>query len=279
MFVIDYNSRLESIKKMASQWPAVAISKEVCKSIPFPGAINPIASRYLKRYIDEIKVWEEYVWNVATANISYEIEGFLWAQKSLCSSASYGSKHYRTLDWDIKGLKKWETIKCINAPAGEFKMVGVPAMVGCLTGVAKGRFSISINADMSECHIYLAGTPIAILIRQALEECESFDEAVRFISSKRPMRSSFVHIVSPEGWSSIIHSKARGEVIAATEVTNHHPEYEFEDEFFEDSNGRLVELQKSYRNMFRYPVYSDQTMQFIVMDSKTGTIRKGKGEK
>ena len=274
MIIINYENIENSIHKIGRK--VNSIIGEVLRDIPFPWLIEPIARKKMSRYIDEINAWNEYTNYIATANISYELEAFLGLNISLCSSASRGNSHYRNLDWPIKRLKKWEVFKYINGPCGEFKTVGVPGLIGCLTGCAKKRFSISINADM-ECNAHLSGTPVALLIRQALEECKNYKNAVDFMAEHLPMRSSFVHIVSPSGQSSVVHMKRKSEVLKIREITNHHPDYEYfyDEELYEESLERLEMLQKSYRNIWEFPVYSDQTMQCVVMNSKTGEIKRG----
>lgn len=277
MFIIDYNNPTQSISIIANKTKGIVngLMKDILRTIPLPGILNLMARPLVSRYSEEIQIWEQYSPYISLGNISYELDGLIgFNSLNFCSSMCSGPDHYRTLDWPLEGLKKWYVVKCINAPAGEFKMVGVPGMVGCLTGVAKGRFSISVNADATQCDIRLTGTPIAILVRMALEKCETMNSAIQFLKNKKVMRSSFVHIVSPSGNSKVIRMGSN-EIINTKAITNHDPRYVFSGDMYRDSIERLKAINGCELNMYNEPVYNEQTMQFVIMNSKTGEIEKG----
>src|SRR5262249_42706917 len=92
--------------------------------------------------------------------------------------------HARNLDWWTEGsLLSRYTAACrfVGAPAGEFTTVGWPGFVGAFSGIAPGRFAVTLNAVLSDEPAQL-GTPVVLLIRRTLEEARSFTEAVRTLS-------------------------------------------------------------------------------------------------
>lgn len=95
-----------------------------------------------------------------------------------------GPLHARNLDWWTENrLLADNTMiaRFVGAPAGEFVTVGWPGFVGAFSGMAPGRFAITLNAVFSGEPTQLA-TPVVFLIRSVLEEAASFAEAVERLS-------------------------------------------------------------------------------------------------
>jgi hypothetical protein len=99
-----------------------------------------------------------------------------------------GVLHARNLDWWTEGsaLSRFTAVcRFVGAPAGEFTTVGWPGFIGAFSGVAPGRFAITLNAVLSTDPVQL-GTPVVLLIRTVLEEARTFEEA-RGILSQTPI--------------------------------------------------------------------------------------------
>ena len=93
--------------------------------------------------------------------------------------------HARNLDWwtENGALSRTTTVcKFIGAPAGDFVTIGWPGFAGLFSGVAPGRFAISLNAVLSLEPAQLA-TPVVFLLRSVLEEAQNFDQAADMLAT------------------------------------------------------------------------------------------------
>lgn len=118
----------------------------------------------------------------------------------------------RNLDWPDRGgvLKKTATVKTYaarNRRAMEqrgvpptFQSVTFPGYSGVLTGFAPGRFAVAINAVMSDESPVLGAAP-TFLLRRVLDECASFDEAVKVLSETPMVTSAAFTIASADQFS------------------------------------------------------------------------------
>src|SRR5262249_34860089 len=108
----------------------------------------------------------------------------------------------RTLDWPFPGLGRHAEVARMRGPAGEFFSVTWPGYVGVLTAMAPRRFAASINQAplwRRTAHPWLRFYDIAAnavntwrrirhippdqLLRQAFEECATFEEARRLLET------------------------------------------------------------------------------------------------
>lgn len=92
-----------------------------------------------------------------------------------------GILHARNLDWWTvnSALARYTaTAHFLNAPAGAFTTIGWPGLIGVYSGVAKGRFAVTLNAVLSLEQTQLA-TPVVFLLRTVLEEITTFEEALK----------------------------------------------------------------------------------------------------
>ena len=101
----------------------------------------------------------------------------------------------RTLDWPFPGMGRHVEVARMAGHAGEFWSVTWPGYVGVLTAMAPGRFAAGLNQAplwrrtrhpwlrVYDLVLNMVGTwslpfmPPDQLLRQAFEECRSFDEA------------------------------------------------------------------------------------------------------
>ncbi|MFO1152513.1 MAG: hypothetical protein U1E42_02445 [Rhodospirillales bacterium] len=104
-----------------------------------------------------------------------------------------GSRLLRTLDWPTPGLGASVVVARQDSPAGPYYNITWPGFVGVLTAMAPGRFSVAINQPpmlsvsrslyvdwvLGRRALWRAyGLPPAHLLRQVLESCRSYDEAL-----------------------------------------------------------------------------------------------------
>jgi hypothetical protein len=101
----------------------------------------------------------------------------------------------RTLDWPFPGLGRHVGVARMSGPAGDFWSVTWPGFVGVLTAMAPGRFAACMNQAplwRRTRHPWLRPYDIALnaastwslrhvppdqLLRQAFEECDTFQKA------------------------------------------------------------------------------------------------------
>lgn len=127
-------------------------------------------------------------------NLDYELGG------GACTTAAIpGAKGYymaRALDWDIpeqvRKRIKWQWDDC-----GKFRHRAMDAYIGVVTGHSVfGDYAIALNAPPYPYHkINYRGTPITWIIREALETCDSYEDAVSFIGQSRPIIGGFVTVI------------------------------------------------------------------------------------
>jgi hypothetical protein len=96
-----------------------------------------------------------------------------------------GVLHARNLDWwtESEALSRYTTVcNFVGAAAGEFTTVGWPGFIGAFSGIAPGRFSVTLNAVLS-LEPAIPATPVVLVLRSVLEEARSFDEALSMLSA------------------------------------------------------------------------------------------------
>lgn len=118
------------------------------------------------------------------ANLHYDLLKVVLGCTAFAVDTPDGPVHARNLDW-------WTTARAlndstvvthfVNGPRGEFLTVGWPGFLGAFSGLAKGRFTVTLNAVLSDEPGQVA-IPVVFLIRQVLEEARDFDEAVLRLS-------------------------------------------------------------------------------------------------
>ena len=123
---------------------------------------------------------------VVLANLYYD------AMKLVLSSNGFGCTgfaidtpsgplHARSLDWTTaENLLATETLvtnfrRGNSAPL--YRTVGWPGFIGCFSGLAPGRFGVTLNAVLSDDPPELAA-PIALVLRRVLETAPTYADAV-----------------------------------------------------------------------------------------------------
>jgi hypothetical protein len=95
-----------------------------------------------------------------------------------------GPLHARNLDWWTSNfaLARYSAVThFVGGAAGDFTTVGWPGFVGAFSGIAPGRFAVTLNSVLS-LEPAQPATPVVFLLRTALERAASFDEALTLLS-------------------------------------------------------------------------------------------------
>ena len=96
-----------------------------------------------------------------------------------------GVLHARNLDWwTSSAILSRYTLACnfVGGAAGEFTTIGWPGFTGAFSGVAPGRFAVTLNAVLS-LEPAVPAMPVVLTLRSVLEEARSFDEALSVLSA------------------------------------------------------------------------------------------------
>ncbi|MGF1505704.1 MAG: carcinine hydrolase/isopenicillin-N N-acyltransferase family protein, partial [Anaerolineae bacterium] len=80
-------------------------------------------------------------------------------------------------------LARFTAVTAFHQDQRPFITVGWPGFVGALSGVAAGRFAVTLNAVLSEEPVQMA-TPISLYIRTVLEEAETSAQAVDMLAQE-----------------------------------------------------------------------------------------------
>lgn len=113
-------------------------------------------------------------------NLHYDAIKSVWGCTAFAVDTPDGPLHARNLDWVTQDRVLNDTSMTTtfaNAPAGEFITVGWPGFAGVLSGMAPGRFAVTLNAVMSEDTPVVA-QPVVFLIRDVLETAATYGEAL-----------------------------------------------------------------------------------------------------
>lgn len=124
------------------------------------------------------------VHDVALCNFYYDALKVVLGCTAFAVDAGDVVLHARNLDWwtENAALARYTTVSpFIGGPVGRFTTIGWPGFIGAFSGIAPGRFAVTLNAVLSLERAQPA-TPVVLLLRAVLEEARSFDEAVAILS-------------------------------------------------------------------------------------------------
>ena len=123
--------------------------------------------------------------DVVCGNLYYDaLKAVLVGCTAFAVDTPSGPLHARNLDWwtEDNSLKRFTMATSFTgAPGGEFKTVGWPGFVGVFSGIAPGRFAVTLNAVISDEPLQTA-SPVVFLLRQVLEEASDFQSALRILT-------------------------------------------------------------------------------------------------
>jgi hypothetical protein len=118
-------------------------------------------------------------------NLYYDLIKYSIGCTAFAVDTEHGPLHARNLDWWTEmDLLSSSTIVAHfhGAEAGPFDVVSWPGFTSALSGVAPGRFAITLNAVSSDEPAALA-MPVTYLIRSVFETARTFAEAVERLAS------------------------------------------------------------------------------------------------
>lgn len=171
------------------------------------GAPYPIALLYRLskgRYREEIDAWAQGL-GLSSANLTfmqcmYELSHLgpkgaatLGCSAGIAQDAKLGLVHVRTLDWNVPGMGDLTRLFRFHRGARDFFVVGIPGMVGALSGMVPGGFSATINWAPPAANPFFYYGPLFHL-RHVLETCDTFAAAVNELSTTRLASSVFYTI-------------------------------------------------------------------------------------
>lgn len=111
------------------------------------------------------------------ANLVYELS-------SACTAVAFnlphskGVAHVRNMDWPMIGIGPHSCIIEYIGACGPFTTLGWPSYLGVLSGIAKGRFSATINQAPKEDWLPTTGWPASFALRYVFENCQNYEDAV-----------------------------------------------------------------------------------------------------
>ena len=163
---------------------------------------RPLLSRFVGTpLIDEIVLWASELGytipDLVLANCAYEVSHVV--ARALrpfgCTAGILKTKngpvHVRNLDWPVEALGPATVLlDYTRGGATAFVAVGVVGLVGVLSGMVPGEYSVSLNWA-PPTSLPKARIGPAFLLRQVLEECDTFADAVSMLSTTRLATSAF----------------------------------------------------------------------------------------
>ncbi len=138
------------------------ISKEYLEEIEFIASISNFTS-------DQVLI----------ANLYYDVLKFYFGCTAFAVESEEGILHARNLDWHTKNDLLSRCTKVFDFHRnGEsvFRTIGWPGFIGALSGAKPGKFSLTLNAVLSNDSPEFA-PPVSFLLRDILDSSTSFEEA------------------------------------------------------------------------------------------------------
>jgi hypothetical protein len=147
------------------------------------------------RFVGEIDAWSDALdvtpGEATLVNCSYELShaaewmGNPWGVFGCTAGirAVQGDLvHVRSMDWELAGIGNATRIFRFHGGQHEFVSVGIVGFVGVLSGMVPGAYSVTINwAPPAGLPSFAFGP--AFLLREVLETCATYDEAVAKLRS------------------------------------------------------------------------------------------------
>jgi acid ceramidase/N-acylethanolamine-hydrolysing acid amidase len=142
-----------------------------------------------------------------------------------------GPLHARNLDWPSDdGLLASQTL-LVNFRRGGgpplYRIVGWPGYIGCMTGVAPGRFSVTLNT-VDSGDPFRPAMPVALRLRRVLETAPLFEIAVVTLREVRLATDCLLLLSGARARQLVVIERAptrcavRGPVGGVLVVTNHY---------------------------------------------------------
>lgn len=133
-----------------------------------------------------------------TANAYYDVVKHAMMCTAFALDRPSDTLHARNLDWWSPSALLSKTTQVVRyRRAGEivWESVGWPGFVGTLTGVAPGRFAVSLNAVISADPAEVT-TPVALVLRELLEDPETHYRVALTTLANRPLACDALLLLS-----------------------------------------------------------------------------------
>lgn len=199
---------------------------------------------------EDIKVWSRGTGidenELILANLVYEMSPACTAVAfNLTQGKAVG--HVRNMDWPMLGIGPHSCIIEYLGECGPFTTLGWPSYLGVLSGIAKRRYSATINQAPKEEFMPTTGWPASFALRYVFENCQSYEDAVTDLQEttlSAPALYMFAGVepgeacVLEHAGEGVHRRNMRGDVIA---VANHYekkPLTGLNDEDISDSKAR-----------------------------------------
>lgn len=179
-----------------------------------------------------------------------------------------GIVHLRNLDWPLRGLGDATRLFSFHRRHRHFVTVGVPGQVGVLSGMLPHAYSVTINwAPPASRPAFQFGP--AFLLRDVLETCDRYEDAVKFLKRTRLSTSVFFTVCGIEKDQACVIERTQNEAVVR-EMTegilvqaNHHVAERFrrnneelrqmeegeEEPFIQDSGKRMEALGRALEEL------------------------------
>lgn len=129
--------------------------------------------------------------DLMAVNAAYEMAQFgevkLTCAAVIMASEDLGMVHGRNLAWDMRGVGENTIVYHFVGCPLEYMAVTLPGMVGVLSGMGPGRFSITLNRATPQGRPTLDWSP-QTLVRHVLETARGYDDALSVLSNT-PLRT------------------------------------------------------------------------------------------
>ena len=267
------------------------------------GVLEPLVD---KRWRAELKAIAELsgqsYQTMVIANLYYDAMKLAFGPDVGCTAVAMatpsGPVHARNLDWwTTNGMlaRFTTTVDFVGHPNGPFSIVTWPGFIGALSGMASGRFALTLNA-VSSGEGFAAGTPVALLLREILEDCKTYTEAVEHLMSKTLCCDCLVMVTGTSNAEMVViertptRAEQRGPVDGVVAATNNYRVIKAQENLYAETAltetscrryDRAVELARTAR--FLTPARSLQilrdsdvqmglTVQQMAMQASTGQL-------
>ena len=159
------------------------------------------------RHGDEIKAWADGLEiprsRMVLMQCMYELSHLdPRPPKPACSAGvtwveGLGMVHARTLDWNLASIAKATRIFEFHRGARRWFIVGIPGLLGALSGMVPGGYSVTINWAPPAAHPFFYLGPLFEL-REVLERCDTYGQAVEHLATRRLASSVFYTVCGKE---------------------------------------------------------------------------------
>jgi hypothetical protein len=165
-------------------------------------------------------------------NCAYELSHLRWPKVFGCTAGvrwleGSGMVHVRSLDWPLTSMGPATRLFRMRRGEREFVSVGVPGQVGVLSGMLPGAYSVTINWAPPVAFPSFDFGP-TFLLRDTLESCDGYDDAVRTLTETRLSTSVFFTVCgTAKGQACVIERTQREAAVrpltgTALAQANHH---------------------------------------------------------